>query len=69
MWPFSAITLGWSFERHNFNKYTKIEILLKKVLHEKCDPFFGENSYGPIDGHNLHNNSKIDILLKKVRYK
>ena len=69
MWPFSAITLGWSFERHNFNKYTKIEILLKKVLHEKWDPFFGENSYGPIDGHNLHNNSKIDILLKKVRHK
>ena len=36
-------------DRPNLHNYTLAGILLKKVLHEKCDPLLREDRYCPVD--------------------
>ena len=44
--------------------------MLRKVRHEKCDPFLGEDRHGPVVRTNHPNSTTklIDILLQKVRH-
>ena len=54
------------FNRPNLHNSTNIEISLKKVRHEKCDPLFWEDWYGPVGRPYLYNLVLTEIWLKKV---